>query len=62
LASAPRSLQLVIGPEGGFTERELVRMSDNDVTAMHLGPRILRTETAAPAAVALLQGLYGDLS
>ena len=62
LAGAPQALQLVIGPEGGFTDREVVRMSDDGVTAMHLGPRILRTETAAPAAVALLQGLYGDLS
>jgi len=62
LIPAPKSLELIIGPEGGFTKQELAHMSDKGVTAAHLGPRILRSETAAPAAVALLQGLYGDLS
>jgi 16S rRNA (uracil1498-N3)-methyltransferase len=49
----PRSVELVVGPEGGFSEAEV------DV---RLGPRILRTETAAPAAVTVLQCLAGDLA
>ena len=56
------AVELLVGPEGGFAPQELDRMVENDVTAIHLGPRILRTETAAPAAVAVLQGMFGDLS
>lgn len=58
---AGSSVQIAIGPEGGFTEREIARMRDHDVEPARLGPRVLRTETAAPAAVAVLQALAGDL-
>jgi 16S rRNA (uracil1498-N3)-methyltransferase len=58
----PRSVELAVGPEGGFSEGELDRMRAGGVMGVRLGPRILRTETAAPAAVAVLQCLAGDLA
>ncbi len=57
----PQQLQLVIGPEGGFSDAELDLMGARGVQAVSLGPRVLRTETAAPAAVAVAQALAGDL-
>lgn len=56
----PGPLELVIGPEGGFSDVELDLMVSRSVQPVSLGPRILRTETAAPAAVAVLQALAGD--
>ena len=53
-------LELVVGPEGGFTASEMDSMCSKGVRAVSLGPRVLRTETAAPAAVAVLQALSGD--
>lgn len=54
-------VEILVGPEGGFTEIELAQMNARGVLTVSLGPRILRTETAAPAAVAVLQSLVGDL-
>jgi len=54
-------LCLLIGPEGGFSEREYGDAELAGFTAVTLGPRILRTETAAVAALAIVQGLWGDL-
>lgn len=56
-----RHLALLIGPEGGFSdeERELLR-SLPFVTAIPLGPRILRADTAAVAALAVVQAAIGD--
>lgn len=56
-----KSLGLLIGPEGGFSdsERTLLR-SLPFVTAIPLGPRILRADTAAVAALALIQATVGD--
>ena len=52
---------IVIGPEGGFAERELTALRRmKDVTAVGLGPRILRADTAALAALACWQALVGD--
>jgi 16S rRNA (uracil1498-N3)-methyltransferase len=57
--SAPPSL--LIGPEGGFTDAELDGLRVRAfVTAVSLGPRILRAETAAIAALALIQAHCGD--
>lgn len=52
---------ILIGPEGGFTidEREMIRKHENTV-AVTLGPRILRADTAAVAALSLWQSLLGD--
>lgn len=56
-----KSVALVVGPEGGFSDAELLRVKEAGLTLARLGPRVLRTETAALAAVSLVQGLYGDL-
>ena len=53
--------ELVVGPEGGFNDVELGLMRLNGIQSVSLGPRILRTETAGPAAVAILQTMVGDL-
>ncbi len=57
----PSPLALLIGPEGGFSveERETLR-AQSFVTALPLGPRILRADTAAVAALALVQAALGD--
>jgi 16S rRNA (uracil1498-N3)-methyltransferase len=52
---------LLIGPEGGFSESEYEDAKLAGFTAVSLGPRILRTETAALAALAVAQSLWGDL-
>ncbi|MEZ5796016.1 MAG: 16S rRNA (uracil(1498)-N(3))-methyltransferase [Paracoccaceae bacterium] len=52
---------ILIGPEGGFSDEEKARLRGLPfVTAIALGPRILRAETAAIAALALWQARYGD--
>jgi len=62
LAAPAPGLTLVVGPEGGWSEAELALASTHGLIPVHLGPRILRTETAAIAAVAIAQFLCGDLS
>ncbi len=52
---------LLIGPEGGFSEREYEDADVAGFTPVSLGPRILRTETAAIAALSILQSRFGDL-
>jgi 16S rRNA (uracil1498-N3)-methyltransferase len=52
----------LIGPEGGWSEAELKRMSERGYKFATLGPRVLRTETAAIAALTLIQHTIGDLS
>lgn len=53
---------LVVGPEGGFSNVELDLMEARGARFVSLGPRVLRTETAAPAAVAVLQSRAGDFA
>mgnify|MGYP001824031546 CR=1 FL=1 len=57
----PAELEMAVGPEGGFSSSELSLMKEHGVQGVSLGPRTLRTETAGPAAVAILQCLQGDL-
>jgi 16S rRNA (uracil1498-N3)-methyltransferase len=54
------TLALLVGPEGGLTEQERKSALEEGFTAIRLGPRILRTETAPLAAVAAAQVLWGD--
>jgi 16S rRNA (uracil1498-N3)-methyltransferase len=63
LAGFPRQAPaaLFVGPEGGFTDRELDALGKLPiVTRVGLGPRVLRAETAAVAALAVFQAIAGD--
>lgn len=51
---------LLIGPEGGFEDGELAAAASAGFRSLSLGPRVLRTETAAMAAMAALMALWGD--
>jgi 16S rRNA (uracil1498-N3)-methyltransferase len=57
----PERVALLVGPEGGFADEEVDAARAAGFLPISLGPRILRTETAAIAGAALLQGLLGDL-
>lgn len=52
---------VLIGPEGGFSEAEFEQADATGFLPVSLGPRVLRTETAAVASLAILQSLWGDL-
>ena len=54
-------LSLVIGPEGGFSAAEYESAAAAEMVPVSLGPRILRTETAAIAAISIAQSNWGDL-
>lgn len=55
------AVQLMVGPEGGWSERELRLLDTAGCERIGLGPRVLRTETAGLAALAAMQALWGDL-
>ena len=55
-------VELLVGPEGGLSEREHDLAKARRFEAVGLGPRILRTETAPLAALATIQALWGDFS
>ncbi len=61
-ASAPQSVAVVVGPEGGISKEEVSILEKSGYIAVSLGPRILRTETAGLAIMSVLQYLYGDLA
>jgi 16S rRNA (uracil1498-N3)-methyltransferase len=54
------AIELLAGPEGGFTPDEYQAALAAQHTAIQLGPRVLRTETAALAALSAMQTLWGD--
>ena len=60
--AVPQSVCLLIGPEGGLSDAEINAAHGYSFTALTLGPRVFRTETAPIAALALLQYLWGDFS
>jgi 16S rRNA (uracil1498-N3)-methyltransferase len=60
LAQPPAPIALLIGPEGGFDAREVAAARAGKFHATRLGPRVLRTETAAVAGLSVLQSLWGD--
>jgi 16S rRNA (uracil1498-N3)-methyltransferase len=59
--TAKDKIQILIGPEGGLSENEIQLAKNNGFESIKLGPRILRTETAALTAIASAQLLWGDL-
>ena len=64
LAAAARgetAIQILVGPEGGLEDAERRAAIDAGFRACRLGPRVLRSETAAIAALAVLQSVAGDL-
>ncbi|HYY24994.1 MAG TPA: 16S rRNA (uracil(1498)-N(3))-methyltransferase [Candidatus Udaeobacter sp.] len=60
-AGVARSILVVIGPEGGFTNDEAGMAQEHGFYTLQLGRRVLRAETAAVVAIALVQFLWGDL-
>lgn len=64
LAAVPKpadTVCLLVGPEGGLSEKEYALAQGAGFTPISLGPRVLRTETAAIASLAVAQSLWGDL-
>lgn len=59
-ADAAMPLAVLIGPEGGFSEEERASILRRQAVRLSLGPRILRADTAAVAALALVQSVLGD--
>jgi 16S rRNA (uracil1498-N3)-methyltransferase len=59
--TAPTCIDLLIGPEGGLSQAEIDLAHASDFEALGLGPRVLRTETAPLAALAILQARWGDM-
>ena len=55
-------IRLLIGPEGGLSADEIAKASTHGFADMLLGPRVLRTETAAMTAITALQCRFGDLA
>ncbi|HEX8406515.1 MAG TPA: 16S rRNA (uracil(1498)-N(3))-methyltransferase, partial [Duganella sp.] len=60
-SQGPQAVTLVIGPEGGLSEQEEEAALRHGALALSIGPRILRTETAALAAVGALSALWGGM-
>lgn len=60
IQAPPHSVCVLIGPEGGLSEHEIQLAQTQGFQLVRLGPRILRTETAAVAISAALQTLWGD--
>lgn len=56
-----QKIQLLIGPEGGLNDEESTTLTAHKFLFLKLGPRILRTETAAISALSVLQAFWGDL-
>jgi 16S rRNA (uracil1498-N3)-methyltransferase len=54
------ALTLLVGPEGGFSDDEIKKACATGYQIINIGPRILRTETAALAAISACQMLWGD--
>jgi len=61
LTSMPSKVELLIGPEGGLDDDEMLQAETAGYMPVRLGPRVLRTETAAVAALSVLQAMWGDL-
>jgi 16S rRNA (uracil1498-N3)-methyltransferase len=56
-----RSAAILVGPEGGFSSKEVESSKDYGFQSVSLGPRLLRVDTASLAAISILQNHWGDL-
>jgi 16S rRNA (uracil1498-N3)-methyltransferase len=61
LTTMSKRVELLIGPEGGLDDEEIDRAQSAGFVPVRLGPRVLRTETAAVTALSVLQAMWGDL-
>jgi 16S rRNA (uracil1498-N3)-methyltransferase len=57
-----REVLVLIGPEGGLSQQEIIEAQEQNFIGISLGPRILRTETAALVAISLFQCQWGDIN
>ena len=60
LNEIPQPLHILVGPEGGLTEEEVMHARQAGLTPVRIGPRVLRTETAGCALLAAAQSRWGD--
>ncbi len=56
-----QEITVLIGPEGGFSNKEITLAENFNFKPINLGPRILRTETAAISTISIMQALFGDI-
>jgi len=59
---APQSIGVAIGPEGGFSDEEVVQAKEKGFDVLTLGPRVWRTETAPVVILSLIQQIWGDFA
>lgn len=55
-------VSILIGPEGGFSSQEIKLANEQGFVSARMGPRVLRTETASMASMAIIQSIWGDLT
>lgn len=54
-------INIIVGPEGGFSANEIQQAKDHNIKILNCGPRVMRTETAGFAAIAIVQAAIGDM-
>ncbi|MEH6586743.1 MAG: 16S rRNA (uracil(1498)-N(3))-methyltransferase [Halioglobus sp.] len=59
---SPKTVALLIGPEGGLSDSEILLAQQQAFQSLRLGARVLRTETAPLAALSILQARWGDMA
>lgn len=59
---SPKTVALLIGPEGGLSDNEILLAQQQAFQSLRLGARVLRTETAPLAALSILQARWGDMT
>lgn len=59
--TTPKTLALLVGPEGGLTDSEISAAQQSGFRSLRLGPRVLRTETAPVVALTLVNSRWGDI-
>jgi len=62
IQAPPSEVVILIGPEGGFSAEEIEYAGECGFVAVRVGPRVLRTETAGPAILSIVQMLWGDIA